>query len=329
MATRSGGRFRNGRYQLADEMMNPLKLHYPVHAPGGQVLLPALSTLTDAMITELIDACPIKDFHSRKVTQFGDIAADLQALYDSPPYDRIFAGSGRKRDLNAHLSRVELPVPLLEIIRYFKIHDPYTYRHLLVVFALSMLLAQEFIPDAEGLQSVAQACISHDLGKFCIPLSVLKKTTLLGQDERCYLEHHSAAGFVLLSYFLKDSRHPAAITARDHHERCDGSGYPRGISLDYPLVEIVAVCDVFDALVASRPYRPTAYDLRTALEEITDMASKGAISWDVAKALVSCNRKERPPISKCVVSREKRGTAPGDNLYRGVGTKKRPPVNPE
>ena len=305
---------------MTGEMMNALKLHYPVHAPGGQVLLPALSTLTDAIVAELVDAYPAKAFHFRKITQYGDIAADLEALYVAPPYDRIFAGSRRKKALGVHLDQVELPMPLLEIIDYFKIHDHYTYRHLLVVFALSMLLAQEFFCSADAMQSVAQACICHDLGKFCIPLAVLRKTSLLGQDERCYLEHHSAAGFVLLSYFLKDPRHPAAVTARDHHERCDGSGYPCGIRLTNQIVEIVAVCDVFDALVASRPYRPTAYDLRTALEEITDMASRGAISWDVAKALVSCNRKDRPPIRKCIVSSEKRGAPPEDNLYLGVGT---------
>ena len=292
------------------------------------MLLPALCPLTDTTITDLIDACPIKDFHFRKITEYGTIAADLQKLYDGPPYEQIFAGTGRKKALNSQLNRVELPVPVLDIIGYFKANDYYTYRHLLIVFALSMLLAQDFIDGADGLQSVAQACISHDLGKFCIPLAVLKKTTRLGQDEKHYLEHHSAAGYVLLSYFLKNPRHPAAITARDHHERRDGSGYPRGIPLNNPIVEIVAACDVFDALVASRPYRPTAYDLRTALEEITEMASRGAISWDVVKALISCNRKDRPPIRKCVLSREKRGTPPGDNLYQGAGMKKWSPINP-
>lgn len=266
----------------------------------------------------MIESCPIKTFRFQKIIQYGDIAEDLHALYDSPPYDCIFAASRRRKSLDAHLVKVELPVPLLQIIGHFRIHDYYTYRHLLVVFALSMLLAQDFIDDTDALQSMAQACITHDLGKFCIPLAVLKKTTLLEKDERHYLEHHSAAGYVLLSYFLKNPQHPAAITARDHHERCDGSGYPRGIKLKAPIVEIVAACDVFDALVASRPYRPTAYDLRTALEEITDMASSGAISWDVAKALISCNRKDRPPIRECIVSREKRGTPPKDNLYLGA-----------
>jgi hypothetical protein len=58
--------------------MNPLKLHYPVHAPGGQVLLPALSTLTDSMITELIEACPVKAFGFQKITRYGNIASDLK-----------------------------------------------------------------------------------------------------------------------------------------------------------------------------------------------------------------------------------------------------------
>jgi HD-GYP domain-containing protein (c-di-GMP phosphodiesterase class II) len=305
--------------------MNALKLHYPVHAPGGKVLLPALAALTDNVLVELIDTCPDKAFDYLKVTQYGNIAAHLRKLYTTPPYDLIFSRTSRMKALGILLDKVELPAPLLEIIGFFENSDPYTYRHLLVVFALSMLLSMEFINNSEYLNVSSQACITHDLGKYCIPIAVLKKTSLLGQDERHYLEHHSAAGYVLLSYFLKDPQHPAAITARDHHERCDGSGYPRGVKLNLPIVEIVAVCDVFDALVANRPYRPTAYDLRTALDEITDMAEKGAFPWDVVKALISSNRKERPPISQCIVSQEKRGAPPRGNLYRGVGTKKSNP----
>ena len=132
------------------------------------------------------------------------------------------------------------------------------------------------------------------------------------------LSHHAAAGYVLLSYFLKDSNHPAAITARDHHERCDGSGYPRGIALRDRVVEIVAVSDVFDALISPRPYRPIAYDLRTALEEVTVLAQKGTISADVVRALISFNRKDQPPYADCVLPQELRGTPPPGNLYRGV-----------
>lgn len=297
-------------------MTGALRLHFPVHLPNGNVLLPDGAVLTDQAIAELVRTSQKEAHASLKVMQQGTIAANLHELCESHPYDQIFSDPRRTRSLFARLDNVELAAPLFDIIDFFKHKDPYTYRHILIVFGLSMLLAQDFIEDPCELRLAAQACTGHDMGKFCVPVSVLKKTTRLSQAERNLLEHHSIAGYALLSYFLKDPQHPAAITARDHHERCDGSGYPRGIRLDHRIVEIVAVCDVFDALIAKRPYRPTAYDLRSALEEITAMADRGAIPWDIVRALVNCNRKARGPIHRCVVSREKRGHPPSDNLYQ-------------
>jgi HD-GYP domain-containing protein (c-di-GMP phosphodiesterase class II) len=123
------------------------------------------------------------------------------------------------------------------------------------------------------------------------------------------------AGFVLLAYFLGDSRKFPCVVARDHHERKDGSGYPRGIRLADRLVEIVVACDVYDALLSPRPYRKRSYDNRTAIEEITKMAEEGKIGWDIVQFLVSRNRKERPPREECEVSEEKRGKPPEGNLY--------------
>lgn len=299
-------------------MKSALKLRYPVHAPGGNVLLPEGTTLTEQVVADLIRSSRNESYDLLQVMKHGSIAGNLHKLCNSPPYDRIFSDGIRTKSLFAFLSKVRLPAPLLRIIDFFKVKDPYTYRHILVVFALSMLLAQDFMEDVSDRQAAAQASTTHDLGKFCIPLAVLKKTTRLRLAERQYLEHHSAAGYVLLSYFLKDPRHPAAVTARDHHERCDGSGYPCGHKLDNRIVQIVAVSDVFDALIANRPYRPEAYDLRSALDEITHMATTGAIPWDIAKALINYNRKNRVPISKCKVSKKKRGNPPDNNLYQGA-----------
>ncbi|GAH62882.1 unnamed protein product, partial [marine sediment metagenome] len=74
-------------------------------------------------------------------------------------------------------------------------------------------------------------------------------------------------------------------------------------------------CDVYDALLSPRPYRPTPYDNRTALEEIIEMAQVGKLSWEVVQTLVSHNRKDRPHFRECVVSTEKRGTPPANSLY--------------
>ena len=156
---------------------------------------------------------------------------------------------------------------------------------------------------------------THDFGKINIPLQVLKKTDPLTRTERSILEHHSLAGYVLLSYYLQDIHGFAFRVARDHHERNDGSGYPLGRHLNDLLVEIVVVSDIYDALISPRPYRPTSYDNRTALEEITSLAWQGKLNWGVVQALVACNGKSRPHYSECTVSMEKRGSPPADNRY--------------
>ncbi len=123
------------------------------------------------------------------------------------------------------------------------------------------------------------------------------------------------AGYVLLTYYLRDSESFAARVARDHHERRDGSGYPLGIRLEDSQVEMAAVCDIYDALINPRPYRKGSFDNRTALEVITGLAENGSLSWTNVRRLVAVNRKDRPQPDTCVVSLEKRGTPPAENSY--------------
>jgi HD-GYP domain-containing protein (c-di-GMP phosphodiesterase class II) len=185
-------------------------------------------------------------------------------------------------------------------------------------------LAKDLIPDYEECIQLSATGPTHDTGKACVPLHILKKTTPLTKTERSYLEHHAAAGYVLLSYYYKNTEHLACKVALDHHERRDGSGYPRGIPLKDPLVEIIAVSDIFDALIMPRPYRSSAYDNRTALEEITEMAKQNKVGWDVVKALIAYHRKPHPPYGEINVSAEKRGTPPSYNVY-GVITEETDP----
>lgn len=100
-----------------------------------------------------------------------------------------------------------------------------------------------------------------------------------------------------------------------------------GIPLSDRLVEIIGACDVYDALISPRPYRSAPYDNRTALEEITDMATRGEFDWEVVQSLVAFNRRDRPPYERCVVSKEKRGTPPADNVYGVILEDEGPPSN--
>lgn len=184
-----------------------------------------------------------------------------------------------------------------------------------MVFALSTLLAEDLMPNHRTRIHLSATGPTHDIGKICVPLPILKKTMPLTKTERGFIEHHTAAGYVLLGYYYKDVQHLACKAALDHHERRDGSGYPRGMLLWDPMVEIVAVGDIYDALIRPRPYRSGSYDNRTALEEITEMAERGKIGWDTLKVLVAHNRRSRPHYSEITISAEKRGTPPSYNVY--------------
>lgn len=80
-------------------------------------------------------------------------------------------------------------------------------------------------------------------------------------------------------------------------------------------VDIMAVCDIFDALITDRPYRSAAYVNLTAIEELTETGENNVLNPDVIKALVSINRKEKHHFSDCEVSHEKRGHPPLFNNY--------------
>jgi HD-GYP domain-containing protein (c-di-GMP phosphodiesterase class II) len=299
-------------------MENPVQLCYPVRTLDRTELLPAGTYLTPETMADLVRRARTQTFPTMRLMEYGTIATDLHSYCELSPYNQIFSNPKRMKDIFDTMRRVELAQPLLDIYGYFKANDHYTYRHILTVLALTLLLAQDFMENRQDLSGDVAALPNHDFGKICVPLEICKKTTLLTEREGYLLSHHAAAGYVLLSFYYQDSDHPAAITARDHHERCDGSGYPRGIVLRDRIVEIVAVGDVFDALISPRPYRPTSYDLRTALEEVTVLAESGAVSSDVVRALVGCNRGGQPSHADCVVSQEMRGVPPADNLYRGI-----------
>jgi putative two-component system response regulator len=111
----------------------------------------------------------------------------------------------------------------------------------------------------------------HDVGKIGIPDEILLKPGPLSREEHGRMQEHSEVGYRLLAGSGSELLETAATIAWTHHERWDGSGYPRGLAAEDIPVEgrIVAVLDVFDALTHDRVYRP-AMDLPKALEIIRE-----------------------------------------------------------
>ena len=292
-----------------------LTLPFPVRTLDGEELLPGGVSLTDGILEEVSFRGKELRSPALPAMEFGTVRRDLLALTRKGIYRTIFGSDAEYQGLLRLLEITRLPLPVLDSLAFYKRKESYTYRHILVVFALSSHLARKMLDGFEEIVQESAAGPLHDFGKICVPLEILSKRTHLRRSERAVLEHHTLAGYVLLSYYLGSSGTQAAVIARDHHERRDGSGYPRGIPLESRLVEIVAVCDIYDALISPRPYRKKSYDSRTALEVITEMAEEGRIGWEVVQALVSHHRKGKPPPAECTVSREKRGTPPEGNLY--------------
>jgi HD-GYP domain-containing protein (c-di-GMP phosphodiesterase class II) len=300
--------------------MEPLVLRYPIYDLDNRLLLTAGTVLTDEVIAVLIASNKDAPFEAHPLLSHGSVRSDLLSFLFPLPFQVIFKGEETIAQFLGIMKHVSLITPFFRVLDYFKQHDPFTYRHMLVVYSLSGLLYKDLFPDAKEWSGNMATGYIHDIGKLNIPPQILKKPTPLTPGERDMIMHHTITGHVLSCHYLRDPQAIMAVIERDHHERRNGSGHPRGIRLSDPLVEIIAVCDVYDALISPRPYRPVAYDNRSALEVITTMAEREEISWDAARVLVARNRKEIVHYSKLGISTEKRGIPPSGNNY-GIVTR--------
>lgn len=292
-----------------------IRLSYPVHTLEGQEIMSAGSHLTDETLSEIAHVGNRADHSQSSLGTYSTVRDDLFKFINKQPYSRLFDDQQYVDALMEHTDRTMLPDPVLETLDYFKHNDYYTYQHILVVYAVSIILARDLLGNGDDEIALAGTGPTHDIGKICVPLGILKKHTPLTHTERKMLENHSAAGHVLLSYYNGSHSSLANIVARDHHERRDGSGHPRGITQRNIMVEIIAVADVYDALISPRAYRPISYDNRSALEVVTGMAESGQVGWDVVKALVAHNRRPFKDFHESSISSEKRGVSPPGNVY--------------
>jgi len=147
------------------------------------------------------------------------------------------------------------------------IRDPYTADHQNRVSQLAIAIAEDMGMPEDQIEGLRMACTIHDIGKIAIPLAILNKPGKITDTEFTLIKTHSEVGFDILKEV--EFPWPIADILVQHHERVDGTGYPKGLSGDKILLEarILAVADVVEAMNSHRPYRP-ALGLEKALEEI-------------------------------------------------------------
>jgi len=134
--------------------------------------------------------------------------------------------------------------------------DHYIFAHSFNVALYTTALAMKAGFGEKELMEIGMGAMLHDVGKMSIPPEILQKPGPLTEDEFAIMKKHSEYGFEMLRR-QDDIPLLAAHCAFQHHERIDGSGYPRGLKGEeiHPYAKLLAVCDVFDALTTQRAYR--------------------------------------------------------------------------
>ena len=151
--------------------------------------------------------------------------------------------------------------------------DPYTLGHQNRVTKLACAIAEELRLSKEQIEGIRVAGLLHDIGKLHIPSEILVKPAKLTVPEFEIIKTHPQAGYEIIKGI--EFPWPVANIVLQHHEKLDGSGYPKGLKDQEILFEskILTVADVTEAMSSHRPYRPSL-GLSAALDDIVHNAGK-------------------------------------------------------
>jgi two-component system, cell cycle response regulator len=164
--------------------------------------------------------------------------------------------------------------------------EPALGNHLKGVANLAMGVGTRLSLIPEELDEVVRAAELHDVGKMAIPDEILYKPGPLSREEWEFVRRHPIIGERILS--AAPALLPVAKIVRSCNERWDGSGYPDGVAgEEIPLgARIVAVCEAFDAMISSRPYRPA----RSVDEALDELRACSATQFDPAVVAAFCEQ---------------------------------------
>jgi len=185
---------------------------------------------------------------------------------------KVIGTMGITRDMTAHANfeeqRLSTMIHALEVLgRALEMRDPYTFSHTRHVASIAEEIGRAFGWGQERLLGIKLAGELHDLGKISIPLDILNKPGKLSDLESSLIREHARNCYNLIKGI--DFPFPLAEIIYQHHERLDGSGYPRRLKGEkiLPEARILAVSDVLEAMTHHRPYR-AAVGLDEACQEL-------------------------------------------------------------
>jgi PAS domain S-box-containing protein/putative nucleotidyltransferase with HDIG domain len=169
-----------------------------------------------------------------------------------------------------------------------ELRDPYTAGHQRRVAQLATRIAQDLGMSNPEIADIRVAGLLHDMGKAGVPVEILSKPGAISPQEFALIQGHAEAGYRIAA--AANMSESIAELIYQHHERCDGSGYPRGLLCDQmlPGAKLLAVADVVEAMMSHRPYRP-ALGIEAAMAEI-ERGAGSLYDSEVSKACIALFR---------------------------------------
>lgn len=251
----------------------------------------------------------------RKAMKNTFIYNDVKKTLNGRKYRVIFENHIKKERILKIAGNTILEDGIIKELAYMKKHQPYTYKHELIVGVLTIKMTLSLEKYRLNSRTASYGAFTHDIGKNRIPKKALAKTSALTVDEYELIRTHPTIGYLLLLRYERRIDSNSAITAYQHHEKLDGSGYPNGLRRINIYAQLVAVNDILNALLEKRPYRREPFGLRVALDYLLEEVSAKRLNKDAVYSLISYARKKKPDIKTMIVSKTKRGKPPKQNVY--------------
>lgn len=265
-----------------------MRLGKSIYSEEGLVLLGVHVELTQSMINRLakygINHLYVEDPRTDDIV-IPDMIEDETRIKSMTVlrshFRKLMDESSRKRSVNQqHIGRDFRKVMSMIVedmskhkdtmimLMNISVTDHYLYQHSLNVCIYSTMLGISFGYSNEEIMTLGMGALLHDIGKTQIPLAILQKPSKLSEEEFACMKQHTELGYKM----LKDEPNIPLLTAHcafQHHERIDGSGYPRGIIADdiHPYARWIGLVDSYDAMTTHRTYRPAMLP-HQAMEEL-------------------------------------------------------------
>ncbi|XEC96434.1 HD-GYP domain-containing protein [Paenibacillus tarimensis] len=253
-----------------------MKLAKPIYSEDGQILLGRHVELTDKLIRRLCE-CGISFVYiedsltsdltipelisdETRIKALSEVKASFKGMVDLPKRRNgvtyPYVGRQFKNIMAMVIDEISSQKDAMIMLMNMGTVDHYLYQHSLNVCIYSVLLGMAYGYTTDEVMTLGLGALLHDIGKTQISKQIMFKQSALTNEEFAEMKRHAEKGY----YLLKDEPNIPLIVAHcafQHHERLDGSGYPRGINGNeiHDYAKWIGLVDSYDAMTTSRVYR--------------------------------------------------------------------------